>query len=521
VPLRRWTAPGSPGADRIMIALALAALAAIAVALSQLRGAEAGLDIRAFRVGTTPATLFAPGGDAQPSPVVVIAHGFAGSETLMRGYATTLARSGLRAVTFDFLGHGRNPAPLAGDVTREEGATARLLDELGRVVASARALPGVDGRVALLGHSMAADILVRHAQARPETAAVVAVSMFSPVVTAGAPRNLLMVAGEWEGFLVAEALRALRLSAGEGAVEGATYGDPAAPGFGARRVAVADAVEHIGVLYDPEAMAEARDWLAAVFGVAAGAYADARGPWILLLILGLVALARPLSALLPRVAEAPAGAGLPWRRLWPVALAPAVATPLILAPFDLRLLPVIVGDYLALHFALYGALTALTLALVAPQALRRGGRPRAGALALGAAAVAAYAVGAVGWAVDAWVTAFWPIPARWGLLAAMLAGTLPFFLAVEWATRGPGHGRGAYAAVKLLFLLSLAAAVALNLERLFFLIILAPALALFFLVFGLFGDWAYRATGHPVVGALANAAVFATGIAAVFPMLAA
>jgi hypothetical protein len=76
-----------------------------------------------------------------------------------------------------------------------------------------------------------------------------------------------------------------------------------------------------------------------------------------------------------------------------------------------------------------------------------------------------------------------------------------------------------FLATKLLFLASLAAAVALDLRELFFLIILAPALAVFFLVFGLFSGWAYRATGHPAVGALANAVVFATAIGVTFPLV--
>jgi hypothetical protein len=453
--------------------------------------------------------------------VVVIAHGFAGSETLMRGYATTLARNGLRAVTFDFLGHGRNPVPLSGDVTREDGAEARLLAQLAEVADAAARLPGVAGGHALLGHSMATDIIVRRAVETPGAAAVVAVSMFARAATAEAPRNLLALNGEYEGWLRDEALRVLRLTAGDAAAEGVTYGAFDAPGAGARRAAVAPQAEHIGVLYGPGAMAEARDWLLGAFGRTGSGYADARGPWILLLIAAVVALAWPLSALLPRASAEPHGAGLGWRRLWPAAVIPAVATPLLLWPLDVRFLPTVVGDYLAVHFGLYGVLTALSLRVFAPRSLRDWGGFDARALGLAAAAVGAYAVLAVGGVVDRWVTAFWPVPARWPLLGVMLLGTLPYFLAGEWLTRGPGAARGGYAVTKLLFLLSLALATALNLERLFFLIILAPALILFFLVFGLFSDWAYRATGHPFAGAIGNAVVFAVGIAAVFPMIAA
>ena len=36
--------------------------------------------------------------------------------------------------------------------------------------------------------------------------------MFSPAVTADAPRNLLVIVGDWEGFLKSEALRAVGLA---------------------------------------------------------------------------------------------------------------------------------------------------------------------------------------------------------------------------------------------------------------------------------------------------------------------
>jgi hypothetical protein len=51
-------------------------------------------------------------------------------------------------------------------------------------------------------------------------------------------------------------------------------------------------------------------------------------------------------------------------------------------------------------------------------------------------------------------------------------------------------------------------------------LIIAAVIVVYFLVYGLFSKWIYRATGHPAVGALANAVAFAWALAAVFPMLA-
>ena len=75
-------------------------------------------------------------------------------------------------------------------------------------------------------------------------------------------------------------------------------------------------------------------------------------------------------------------------------------------------------------------------------------------------------------------------------------------------------------ASKLAFLVSLAIAVALDLERLFFLIIIVPVIALFFIVYGLLSRWTYTSTGHPLVAGLASAIAFAWAIGVTFPLIA-
>lgn len=257
------------------IAFAAVALVMIGVGLWLVLAPAADLVVERTVVGTTPVTVFREAG-VERAPVVVIGHGFAGSQQLMQPIAVTLAKNGYAAVTFDFEGHGRNPVPMRGDVMDvETGPTGALMAETGRVADWAKAQPWSDGRLALLGHSMACDILVRVAEARPDVQALVAFSMFSPAVTASEPTNLLVVVGGLEAGLKGEALRVLRLAAGEQADAGTTYGDPA-DGTG-RRVAFSAGVEHIGVLYAQATMAEALGWLDGVFGHSGSGYLDARG----------------------------------------------------------------------------------------------------------------------------------------------------------------------------------------------------------------------------------------------------
>ncbi|MCX8102552.1 MAG: alpha/beta hydrolase, partial [Geminicoccaceae bacterium] len=201
----------------------VAALGAIALALHRLEEAGRGVVLERLLVeGTIPAELVRLEG-APIGPVVVVAHGFSGSTVLMRSLALSLAANGLAVLAFDFPGHGRHPVPLDGDLFRVEGAAARLVAATRAVLAEARRLG--DGRVALSGHSMAGDVIVRTAALEPDVAAVVAISLFSPAVTEREPRNLLVIAGAWEGRLAAEALRVAGLaSAPAPPAYGVTYG---------------------------------------------------------------------------------------------------------------------------------------------------------------------------------------------------------------------------------------------------------------------------------------------------------
>ena len=483
---------------------ALAGLFLCVVGLWNLEAARAGLTIMPLQIGTTPATVYRKTG-APPAPTIVIAHGFAGSRQLMEAYALALAQAGYVAVSFDFEGHGRNPKPMSGDVTRVQGTTQLLMRETGRVIDAALALPGVDGRVALLGHSMASDIIVRQAIADPRVAAVVAISMFSEAVTQTQPRHLLMISGGWETFLRANALRNAQLVDPK-AREDETVGDAA---IGARRRAtVAPDVEHVSVLYSSIAIADARDWLDSVFGHTSPGAVHTTGGWIALLLAGVVLLAWPLASLLPQGAAAPPALAL--STFLPAILIPAVLTPLLLTLVNTRFLPVLVADYLATHLLVYGA---LSLALLGWRGVRIGRLDWLAALAL-----AAYGILVFGGALDRYVASFMPIPARIPIIAAIAVGAIAYLLADSVALEG---GRASLWRVLLArgaFLASLGGAVALDFHRLFFLLIIIPVILLFFVVFGLMGGWVGRRTHAPAAVGLALGLILAWSLGVTFPM---
>ncbi len=536
--LQRW---------RLIDALiAGAGLTLMLVGLLWLIATDRGLIDEQVELEQAPMTVYRPI-DAGRAPVVVVAHGFSGSRQMMEPFARTLARNGYVTVSFDFPGHGANPQPLEGEIG-EERRTQDLLEALAAVVGYASELPQYDGRLALLGHSMAGDIAVRYADLNTELDAIVAVSPYlsqelgehRPGET---PDNLLFVYGEWEPKMILDQGRAAVAAVADrpsSEIEpNVTYGDH--DSGSARRLVIADDVEHIGVLYSSTALEAALEWLNQVFDHQGSGWIDARGAWLGLYFLGVILLAWPLSRLLPRVSSEPLGAGLDWRRLLPAALLPALLTPLILRPVPSDFLAIAIADYIALHFVVYALLTGLMLLLLRRRAADRQGHGQTfdqstesstnlitglsdrthisvAGFMLALVAVILYQTLSIALPTDLYVAAFLPVPHRFGILAVVLIATMLWFVTDEWLTRGRGAFVGGYALTKVLFLVSLMLAVALNLEELFFLVIIIPAILLLFVVFGLFSGWIYRRTGHPLIAALANAIAFAVAITASFPI---
>jgi len=487
-------------------AIAVAALLIAMGSLWQLEAMRDGLMVEATRVDRTPVTYQALP-DAR-GPVVVIAHGFAGSQQMMASFALTLAQSGYRVASFDFQGHGRNPEPMSGDVTVVEGTTALLVAETREVIAAARARWGLttDAPVGLLGHSMASDVVIRAALAEGAgVAAVVAVSAYSEAVTATAPTRLLVINGEGEPHLRAEALRMLHQVAPE-AGEGETV---RGAGGVVRRVVSAPLVEHVSVLSSGTALRESRAWLDAAFGrESTGAILKA-GPWVVALLAALWLLFRSFVALIPGGVRAarPDAPGWP-RQLGAGVLAGAVSA-LAALPVGTLGLPVQGFGPLAVHMAVFGG---VLVAALGPAARRAAGPLWAGLV------LALWGIGAFGLALDRYGASFWPVGPRWAAFALLLPGTILTF----WAERAALAGRGIGSALILrgALLLSLCAMLLSGAGERFVLFIALVVLVLFWLVLAPAGRWVANRAG-PGAGALGLGVLLAWAWAASVPLFAA
>ena len=271
----------------LVLAVGVALLAVIA--LERLRQS---VDRSGLMIGTTPATLYTQT-DAAPAPLVVLAHGFAGSRQFMEAFALTLAGAGYPVLSYDLQGHGRNPQPMSADVTQIDGTTRALMDELSAVIEAGKALPQVSGGVALLGHSMATDVIIREALRNSAIDGVVAVSMYSQAITASEPPRLLILSGEWEPHLREFARSAVQRVEPE-APEGQTV---TKEGIW-RRAIFAPNTEHVGVLYSATSLTEARDFLDQTFGRSSAApVASAYGRWVAILLVSVFVAAWPILSL--------------------------------------------------------------------------------------------------------------------------------------------------------------------------------------------------------------------------------
>lgn len=484
------------------VVLVVAVVVAL-VSFWQLETARHGLQISHITADDSPATRSALP-DAE-GPLVVVAHGFAGSRQMMQGYALPLAQAGYRVWSFDFHGHGRNPRPMGGDVNVIEGTTALLVEQTLEVVRAARLAEGWTGPVALVGHSMATDIIIRAAQADQTIGPVVAISAFSQAVTPEFPRELLVISGQGE-----PRLRAFGIDAVQMLDAAAVEGQIVTQGALRRAAVVAPGVEHVGVLFSRTGQAATLDWLDTSYGRQSDLTPPASGGWLAALLASLVALVWPLSRAIPRRQSAPLS--LSWARFAVIVLLPAVLAPVIAVLLEIRVLPVLVADHLAVHLLIYGA---LQLVLLWRAGLRPGRVSRVAIIVL-----LVWGIGVFGLALDRYGANFLPSAERLWIILALALGTVPFMLADAFVT---GGGAGTWARrilARLAFLLSLAVAVALDPADLFFLVLIAPVIVLFYAIYGLMGRWVAQ-RGSPTAAGVALGLVLAWALGVSFPLFSA
>lgn len=326
------------------LAIITAVILLIAVSWWRVFEARTGLVVRPMVEKGVPMRYIGPAG-VQQVPGVLIAHGFGTSQQIMLGFGYALAHSGYGVLLWDFAGHAANPAKL-------DLGSAALQNDLDAAYRQLVSQPEMDAdRVALLGHSMGGGAVLEAAVREPDRyRATIAVSPVETEVSPDAPRNLLLLAGEWEPLFADNAARVLAQAGGESRA----FDDGRA-----RSLTIVPQVEHILILFSPTTHEAAVNWLDQVFSrESASGYQDRRILWFGASLLGWMLLIAAASPLIPApAAPLDERTRYPWRGLSfflsPLAAAGALASFSRIIDVS-RLGGLVVGGALGLWFLLMG-----------------------------------------------------------------------------------------------------------------------------------------------------------------------
>ena len=455
-------------------------------------------------VGSTPITVYSA--EDPDGPLAIIAHGFSGSRAMMQVLAFTLAQAGYHVAALDFPGHGDHLGRLSSNFTLLDAATRQLENTISAVIDAELARAGRQAPVALIGHSMSTDVIVRLAARDPRVGPLVAISMYSDAITATSPRQMLAVSGEFEVGLRNAALEAARLvdmrASEDEIVE-------SADGRVRRGALVAPGVEHVGVLYSSITYDATVDWLDAAYGRPG---VDGRTPislgWpILLTLAGGFALFWPISRLLGPSAAAATRSSTPWAAV----LVPPIFTPIMIWPLTGTLIPMPGMNYLTAHLAVYGL---LALALL----WRAGIRPALDGWRTPLLLIV-YAIGAIAVLIDWTFSDFLPSAERLLPLVGIALGAIPFMIADSLLLKTRDVPWWLRFATRFLYFGSLIAGLSLVPETRLIIGFFFPVLILFFLVFGLMARWLETRQPAPTMTGAAQGILLAYALASTVPLI--
>ncbi|WP_299970247.1 alpha/beta fold hydrolase [uncultured Roseobacter sp.] len=491
----RW----SGAHTRTVCAVLLSVVVIACIALLEARFID--LEIDEIRVGETPVTFYRLP-DVASAPPVIVAHGFAGSRQMMDQIAVSLARQGFAVASLDLPGHGRHDGRLSPDINNLDGTTAQLVRTVEEVASAIAARDDTVGPVSFVGHSMATDVVIRASRAREDVGGVVAISMYSPAVTATEPRALLIVSGATEGHLRGAGLDAVRL------VDPlAREGNTVRRDDVIRRTAVAPYVGHLGVLYAPISLTEITRWLRESTSTGAPAPLDRSGWVAAVLFAGLVLLAWPAASLVPRRSTT-ALKPVPRRTFFFCLIVPVPAALLI------ALMPTfgIAGNAgFGTLGAIFGA-WGLTQIVILHRAGHHAAQPDPAGTLIYLGLSLTFAV-----ALDRYGAAFLPSGARALVFIGLLVGTVPLMMADTMLVHGASILRRLLA--RLSFLATLSGAMAIAPTQLGLAFTTLPVLVLFFLVYGTIARWIAARRGAGAV-AIGKGVMLAWAVAASTPLFA-
>jgi dienelactone hydrolase len=213
--------------------------------------------------GDTPTPITPPRADQRP-PAVVLVHGFAADRVAMSTLARRLAQNGYAVLAIDLHGHGSNPNPFALGVAEDNV----LRDDIRAAVDYLRDSQLVDAsRIVVMGHSMGAGAALDYATQDPNIAGVVMISGGFALWGPHRPRNALFILAERDpAFIRNYSIKIAGVLVGVKPPEwGKLYGNYA-DGTAVELTEV-PRVDHVQIIYSARAAQWIIGWLDSINGI--------------------------------------------------------------------------------------------------------------------------------------------------------------------------------------------------------------------------------------------------------------
>ena len=325
--------------------------------------------------GQEPATLYLPGQGnpffrvfppAIRPPAIVMVHGFMADRQFMSTLARRIAQNGYAVLAIDVSGHGANRNPFPGGLANADAARP----DVKKAVDFLRSYPFVDGsRIAVLGHSMGAGMVLDYATVDPALKGAIMISGGFGLTGPERPKNALLIFAQNDPSFIQSASTELASHlAGVSQIElGKTYGE-LAQGTAVKAIQVPH-VNHLTIAYSPEAAATMVRWLDGAFGTARTGEINLREPRrraALLAVLVFVVLLIPLGKIGGEIAgewpEGPRGLG-GWPGLAILVVALLAAMPLVAMNVPTGVFAFVVGDAQVVWFWSAGVILVIVLIL--------------------------------------------------------------------------------------------------------------------------------------------------------------
>ena len=512
-----------------IFALAIALL--FVLTLARLARLDAGGPAHEFveLPGMEPATLYLPGEGnpfyhvfppANPPPAVVLVHGFTADRQLMSTLARRIAQNGYAVLAVDVAGHGANRNPFPSGFLNDDS----LRPDVRKAVEFLRNYHFVDGsRIVVMGHSMGAGAVLSYATTDPALKGAVMISGGFGLSGPERPKDTLFIFAKGDPeFIQSTSTELASHLAGVSKIDlGKTYGD-FQQGSAVEAVQI-PGVDHLSIVYSPEAAQTIVRWLDSVFGTARTGESNLSDPRrgvarvaLILFMLLLIPLGRISGEIAGEWTAGPTGLG-GWWGLLILAGALLAAMPFVAMILPAAFFPLVVGDAQVSWFLAAGII--LTILLVVSHMLDWR-RLRDGLRAtIFAALIAMVTIYLCEVAMTVTFHTFALTPER---LVFAILGTLlffPFWLCFEFMLR-----RGDLAIATIRASLGRLVIIALTVAGIFMnvlpfvLILILPSLVLIYVTVEIFAASAYSSSRNLMLIALVESAWFAWVIAATNPI---